>query len=129
MNLTHLFKKEKDRSKLHLLRYDLITDNFYDLQNRPIGKIQAIECDNGDVYKIFVDNTSPLDSWTDKKVFDGILYGKFHGDYYTVYKYIKFEKSQGFWQPVTNAYLKYSTALDRLKTSVADKVVVKVWYN
>lgn len=84
-----------------MIRTDIETKKNY-INNIPEGRLSATTTADGRQYKIIAQNINHQDdSWYN---------GRFIGDNYAVFKYIKHEKSCGFWQQVSPWYCRYGNA-------------------
>lgn len=84
-----------------MIRVDVETGKRY-INNIPEGKITAITTPDGTQYKIVAQNHNHQD--------DVWYNGRFIGDYYGVFKYIKPDMGCGFWQQVSPWYFRYGNA-------------------
>lgn len=84
-----------------MIRTDIKTKKNY-IDNIPEGRLNAITTPEGTQYKIMAQNKNHQeDSWYN---------GRFIGDNYGVFKYIKPDKGCGFWQQVSPWYSRYGNA-------------------
>ena len=92
------------------IRHDKLTGKDYTYHNIPVdkkGHLTAVQCSKG-FYKIFSENhNNPDASW---------YQGRFIGDSWAVFKWVKTGEKSGFYQQVSPWYSRFGNAVRKLTT-------------